>query len=316
MAAANGTAVFGTLLDTYGHTSAIKSGAIASPRMRFAFSDILPISSAFGKMAERQEFDISEMSIVTYIQALALGKPLLLLPTVMMSRIHHGAIICRADSAIQQPADLAGKRIGVRSYTQTTGVWARGIYHAEYGLDLDEITNVTVETGHLDDYVEPRNVERAAPGKKLEAMLLDGEVDAWIAGRDAPKRPEFRPVLKDADAAGTAWFERTKAFPINHMVTVTRAAAERYPWLPAELFDLLKRGKERYLVDLHAGTAPVPKEPFFAHVFGAGIDPLPFGVDALRGSLEVVIAYAFAQKLIPRMYTVDELFDPLTRDLV
>jgi len=316
MTVANGPAVFDTLLDTYGHTSAIKSGAIASPRMRFAFSDILPISSAFGKMAERGEFDISEMSIVTYIQALALGKPLLLLPTVVMSRIHHGAIICRTDSVIQQPADLAGKRIGVRSYTQTTGVWARGIYHAEYGLDLDEITNVTVETGHLDDYVEPPNVVRAAPGKKLEAMLLDGEVDAWIAGRDAPKRPEFRPVLKDADAAGTAWFERTKAFPINHMVTITRAAAEKYPWLPAELFDLLKRGKARYLVDLHAGTAPVPTEPFFAHVFGAGIDPLPFGVEALRGSLEVVIAYAFAQKLIPRMYTVDELFDPLTRDLV
>jgi 4,5-dihydroxyphthalate decarboxylase len=316
MAAASEPAVFYTLLDTYAHTSAIKSGAIASPRMRFAFSDILPISSAFGKMAEHQEFDISEMSIVTFIQALALGKPLLLLPTVMMSRIHHGAIICRTDSAVRAPGDLAGKRIGVRSYTQTTGVWARGIYHAEYGLDLDGITNVTVEAGHLDDYVEPPNVERTTEGKKLETMLLDGEIDAWIAGRDAPKRPEFRPVLSDADATGAAWFERTRAFPINHMVTITRAAAEKYPWLPAELFALLKRGKEQYLADLRAGSAPVPKEPFFAHVFGAGIDPLPFGVEALRGSLEVVIAYAFAQKLIPRMYAVDELFDPLTRDLV
>jgi 4,5-dihydroxyphthalate decarboxylase len=312
---ANAPVVFNTLLDTYGHTSALKDGGISSPRMRFAFSDILPISSAFGKMAEHQEFDISEMSIVTFIQALALNKPLLLLPTVMMSRIHHGAIICRTEGSITAPADLAAKRIGVRSYTQTTGVWARGIYHAEYGLDLDAITNVTVEAGHLDEYVEPPNVVRAPSGRKLEALLLAGEIDAWIAGRDAPKRPEFRPVLKDAGAAGTAWFERTKAFPINHMIVVTRAAAEQYPWLPAELFDLLKRGKERYLNDLRSGNAPLPTEPFFAHVFGAGIDPLPFGVEALRGSLEVVIDYAFAQKLIPRKFTVDELFDPLTRSL-
>jgi len=313
--AANEPVVFKTLLDTYGHTSAIKDGSIASPRFEFAFSDILPISSAFGKMAEHQEFDISEMSIVTFIQALALGKPLLLLPTVMMSRIHHGAIICRSDSGIGAPADLDGKRIGVRSYTQTTGVWARGIYHAQYGLDLDGITNVTVEAGHLDAYVEPPNVVRAPAGRKLEAMLLAGEIDAWIAGRDAPKRPEFRPVLEDADAAGTTWFERTRAFPINHMITITRAAAENYPWLPAELFGLLKRGKDGYLADLRSAKAPVPKEPFFAHVFEQGIDPLPFGVEALRGSLEVVIDYAFAQQLIPRKFTVDELFDPLTRSL-
>jgi 4,5-dihydroxyphthalate decarboxylase len=308
--------VFTTLLDTYGHTSSIKDGRVASARLGFAFSNILPISSAFGKMAEHQEFDIAEMSIVTFIQALALGKPLLLLPAVMMSRIHHGAIICRANSSVTAPGDLAGKRIGVRSYTQTTGVWARGIYHAEYGLDLDGISNVTIEAGHLDDYVEPPNVVRAPKGSKLETMLLDGEIDAWIAGRDAPKRPEFRPVLADADAAGTAWFDRTKAFPINHMITITRAAAEAYPWLPAELFGLLKTAKERYLAELRGGNAPVPTEPFFAHVFGAGLDPLPFGVEALRGSLEVVIAYAFAQKLIPRAYAVDELFDPLTRSLV
>jgi 4,5-dihydroxyphthalate decarboxylase len=316
MSAQSEPVTFSTLLDTYGHTSAIKNGTIGSPRMNFAFSDILPISSAFGKMAEHQEFDIAEMSIVTYIQALALGKPILLLPTVMMSRIHHGAIICRSDGEVHGPADLDGKRVGVRSYTQTTGVWARGIYHAEYGLDLDKITNVTVEAGHLDDYVEPPNVVRTKPGQKLEAMLLAGEIDAWIAGRDAPKRPEFRPVLADADAAGTAWFDRTKAFPINHMITITRSAAEKYPWLPQELFGLLKRGKDAYLADLRAGKAPVPTEPFFAYVYGKGIDPLPFGVEPLRGSLEVVIAYAYAQKLIPRMYTVDELFDPLTRALV
>ena len=201
----------------------IKDGTLSSPRLRFEFSDIKPVSSAFGRMAEHQEFDFSEMAIVTFIQALALEEPVVLLPAVMLNRFHHNSIICNTESPISGPSDLAGKRIGVRAYTQTTGVWVRGIYHSEYGLDLDGITNVTTEGGHLSAYVEPKNVVRAPHGKKLQQMLRDGEIDAWIAGRDAPAGSEFRPVLPDADAAALEWFERVKAFPINHMVILSRS---------------------------------------------------------------------------------------------
>jgi 4,5-dihydroxyphthalate decarboxylase len=304
-----------TLLDTYGHTRAIKDGTISSPRLRFDFADVKPVSSAFGRMAERQEFDFSELAIVTFIQALALEKPVALLPAVMLNRFHHGSIICRTRGPINGPSDLNGKRIGVRAYTQTTGVWVRGIYHAEYGLDLDGITNVTTEGGHLSEYVEPKNVVRAPAGKKLKDMLLEGEIDAWIAGRDAPAIPEFRPVLEDAEAAAIEWFGRVKAFPVNHMVVLSTAAIDAHPWLPAELFALLKRNKEAYLAEL-SDRAPVDAdEDYRKRMLLAGGDPLPFGIEPLRRSLEVVIDYAFAQHLIPRRYPVDELFDPRTRDL-
>jgi 4,5-dihydroxyphthalate decarboxylase len=314
MATATETVTLKTLLDTYGHTQGIKDGTIASPRLKFEFVDIKPISSAFGNMAEHQEFDFSEMAIVTFIQALALGKPIVLLPAVMLNRFHHGSIFCKTNGPITNPKDLNGKKIGVRAYTQTTGVWVRGILGAEYGVDLDSITNVTNEAGHLEDYVEPPNVVRSN-GKKMLDMLLDGDIAAWIAGRDAPKTPEIRPVIEHATEAALEWFARVKAFPINHMVVLKTATIDAHPWLPAELFGLLKRGKEAYLADLKTRPAANPDEAYRKEMLMAGGDPLPFGIDALRTSLTTVIDYALAQKLIPRKYGVEELFDPRTRDL-
>jgi 4,5-dihydroxyphthalate decarboxylase len=305
-----------TLLDTYGHTKGLKDGSLTSSRLRLEFDEIRPVSSAFGRMAETQDFDFSEMAIVTFMQALSLDKPLVLLPAVMLNRFHHGSIISSVGGSIKGPADLDGKRIGVRAYTQTTGVWVRGIFHAEYGLDLDGITNVTTEGGHLSEYVEPANVVRAPKGAKLRDMLVAGEIDAWIAGRDAPAVPEFRPVLENADAASLEWFDRLKAFPINHMVTLSRAVVDRHPWLPAELFELLKRGKEQYVDELrNKRDVTEPDELFRQNLLRSGIDPLPFGVEALRRSLEVVTDYAFAQKLIPKKFAVDDLFDSRTRSL-
>lgn len=303
-----------TLLDTYGHTKGIKDGSIASPRLAFDFVDVKPVSSAFGNMAEHQEFDFSEMAIVTFIQALALGKPIALLPAVMLNRFHHGSIFKKTGGPIKEPKDLNGKKIGVRAYTQTTGVWVRGILGAEYGVDLDSVTNVTNEGGHLAEYVEPKNVVRSS-GKKMYDMLMDGDIDAWIAGREAPKTDTMQPVIPDAEKAALEWFSRVHAFPINHMVVLKQATIDANPWLPAELFGLLKRGKEAYLADLRTRPGADPDEAYRKELLMAGGDPLPFGIDNLRTSLSVVIDYALAQKLIPRKYAVEELFDPRTRDL-
>lgn len=303
-----------TLLDTYGHTQGIKDGSIASPRLAFDFVDVKPVSSAFGNMAEHQEYDFSEMAIVTFVQALALGKPIALLPAVMLNRFHHGSIFKKTSSPIHEPKDLNGKKIGVRAYTQTTGVWVRGILGAEYGVDLGSVTNVTNEGGHLDEYVEPKNVVRSS-GKKMFDLLMDGEIDAWIAGREAPKTEAMQPVIPNADKAALEWFSRVKAFPINHMVVLNKATIDANPWLPAELFALLKRGKEAYLADLRTRPGADPDEAYRKELLTAGGDPLPFGIDKLRTSLSVVIDYALAQKLIPRKYAVEELFDPRTRDL-
>jgi 4,5-dihydroxyphthalate decarboxylase len=298
-----------TALDTYGHTRALKDGTILPEHVRFTFADVHPMNRAFAPMAMEQVYDFSEMAIVTYLQAFAFKKPIVLLPVVMLNRFHHGSIVVRADSPIRTPKDLEGKRIGVRAYTQTTGTWTRGILNAEYGVDLSRLINVTQEGAHVRDYEDPEGCVRVGKEKPLAQMLLDGEVDAWIGGRDVPRVPDYRPVVTDAEAAELAWFERLGALPINHMAVLRRDVYEAHPWIADDIFAALGTAKREYLEHLALNGATEPEERFKATLVRAGKDPLPMGVEALRTSLDLIIDYAYAQHLIPERYAVDDLFD-------
>jgi hypothetical protein len=120
--------------DDYPHTLPLKRAQVKSDRIAFSFSDIKPANRFFKPMVRELKFDVSEMAIATYVQAKALGKPLVLLPATMMGRFQHGTILCNAARPLT-PAELPGKRVGVRSYSQTTAVWVRGILENDYGVD-------------------------------------------------------------------------------------------------------------------------------------------------------------------------------------
>jgi 4,5-dihydroxyphthalate decarboxylase len=99
------------------------------------------------------EFDVCEMSFTTYLTAHASGKPFTALPVFPLCGFHHGAITGSANEARIVPLELEGRRVGVnRSYTVTTGVWARGILADEYGVDLDKVTWVLSGDGHVAEY--------------------------------------------------------------------------------------------------------------------------------------------------------------------
>ncbi len=311
---ATDTITLRTVLESYPYTSGVIDGTYASPKLAFEFIETKPIIKAFAPMANQQAYDLAEMAIVTFIQAFAEGKGVSLLPIMLLSRFHHGSIVKAARGPITAPGDLNGKKIGVRSYTQTTGVWVRGILYGEYGVDLDSVTHVTTEGGHIKEYVEPANVVRVPAEANFKQMLIDGEVDAWISG-PLPADDDIVPLVADADAVGQAWFDRAGAFPINHMLTIRTALLDEQPGIGQTIFDLFQANKTAYLDDLRGRAPANPDEAFRKKLLDRGVDPLPSGVDALRHSLELVIDYALAQKLIPRRYTVDELFDPRVRGL-
>src|SRR5262249_47388089 len=157
--------------DDYPQTHALKRGEVKSDRVALNFSDIRPANKFFKPMVRELRFDISEMAIATYLQAKAYGKPLVLLPATVMGRFQHGTILYNAARGTITPADLPGKRIGVRSYSQTTVTWVRGILANDYGVDLDRLHWVSQEDGHVAEYRGPVGVERAAPDKNLPQML-------------------------------------------------------------------------------------------------------------------------------------------------
>ena len=177
---------------THGHsahcTRQITAGARAEGRRRwrptacsFDFVEVDPVTRAFRRMVRALEFDLCEIALTTHAQARAYGKPITALPVVLLRGLHHGALICRRDSPLRGPADLAGKRIGVRAWSQTTGVWVRGILQDEYGVAPDSMTWVTEEDAHVQEFDDPPFVQRIAAGQDLRTMLLSGEIDAAVA---------------------------------------------------------------------------------------------------------------------------------------
>ena len=123
---------------TYGHTAALKDGSVPIEGVEADFVEVAPIIAAFRRMVRDLEFDVCEMAPTTYMIARAHGAPFIGLPIFVMRRFHHGGFVVRPDAGIKAPKDLEGKKVGVRAYSVTTGVWTRGIFINEYGLDSVE----------------------------------------------------------------------------------------------------------------------------------------------------------------------------------
>lgn len=286
-----------TLLGDNASTASLKSGAVKSPLIVFDFEEHEQVHHAFKPMVREGRFDWGELAIVTFLQAKFYGKPLVLVPAVIGARFQHHCVAYNSEHATLSPKDLEGKRIGVRSYSQTTGAWIRGILQNDYGVDPGKVRWVCFEDAHLAEYRDPDNVERVPKGKKLTQMLFDGEVDAAMLGNDMPKDPRIKTVIPDPKKDARDWYDRQRVVPMNHMVVVREELSRQRPDVVRELYRLLLESRD-------LDTKPVD-----------GIQMRPFGVEALRGSLETIIAYAHQQKIIGRRLSVDELFDDTTRAL-
>jgi 4,5-dihydroxyphthalate decarboxylase len=277
-----------TLLGGHPGTAALKNGSVKSDSVTFDFADYSPTNKGFKPMVREGAFDVSEMAIVTYLMAKSFGKPMVLLPEVVVARFQHAFGLYNAKLGTLKPSDLNRKRVGIRSFTTTTGAWLRGILANDYGVDLNSIDWVTFEDAHVAEFRD--TTMRAPAGKPIIQMLLDGELDAVLG--EKVEREGLKPLFPDVAAEEKAWFAKHQVLPINHMVVVSEKLAHEHPEAVREVFRLLRES---------AGRAPAgaPK----------------FSTEEMRRSLELIIGYTAQQGLIPRAYAVDELFDDLTRTL-
>ncbi|HTM74353.1 MAG TPA: phosphate ABC transporter substrate-binding protein [Pseudolabrys sp.] len=281
-----------TLLGDYPNTTALKTGVVTSGLVDFAFADVKVSNTAFKPLVREAKFDLGELAIVTYLQAKTYGKPYVLIPATVLGRGQHHTIAYNPERGRLSASDLAGKRVGVRAYTQTTGAWVRGFLADDHKVDPAKIHWVTFEDPHLAEYKDPDFVTRAPEGKSMVQMLIDGELDAAIVGDKLPD-PRLAPLIEDADSAARTWAERHGGIPINHMMVIRSAIAKSRPDVVSEIYRVLRESRR---------AVPPPAD-------GSLLDPWRFGVEPNRRSLEIIIDYSFRQKLIPRAFSVDELFD-------
>src|SRR6266851_2129254 len=214
---------------------------------------------------------------------------MVLLPHVVLARFQHAYAVYRAELGNLKPRDLERRRVGIRSFTTTTGAWLRGILANDYGVDLNSTHWVTFEDAHVAEFRD--TTVRAPQGKAIIQMLLDGELDAVLG--EKVERPGLKPLFADALMEEQSWFAKHQVVPINHMVVVSESLSNEHPEAVREVSRLLRES---------AALAPPPAVP-------------RFNAEEMRRSLELIIQYTAQQGLIPRAFAVDELFDDLTRTL-
>lgn len=305
---------FKTAIGTYGHTASLKNGRVQPAGIDFAFIEIEPIIAAFRRMIRALEFDVSEMAITTYLCAKSFRKPITALPIFLLRSFPHAGITYNVKSGIKEPKDLEGRRVGVRAYTVTSGLWARGMLKTEYGVDLDKVTWVIVDEEHVQEYEAPPRVVSML-GKNLGEMLLSGEIDAAIGAGDL-KSDDVKPLIPDAAARDADSYRRTGVYPINHTLVVRDEHLQQNPWVAEALFAAFKTAKEVYLDNLGNGDGQAERDDRLLRARDlVGGDPLPYGVKPNVKTLEKVIEFNVDQRIIPRPVSVESLFFPSTLEL-
>jgi 4,5-dihydroxyphthalate decarboxylase len=270
----------------------IKDGVVASPHVRLDFIDVKPVHDAFTPMVRQQAYDLCELAIVSCLQAIEYNRPIVMLPVVVASRFQRGCIIASRSRGIPAAAELAGKRVGVRAYTQTTGMWVRAHLTEDYGLATPSIHWITREPAHAEEYRDPAFVEHVGRDKSLPDMLRDGDIVAAILGNDLPKGDEFAPVIPEAAARDLAWWKQHGFMPINHMMVVGRDVSRRSRGAVREAYRLLSLA--------HELNAVPPGTP----------SPIAFGFEALIEPVRWIIDACMEQRLLSRRLSVDEVFGP------
>lgn len=278
-----------TNLAEYPQTLAILDGRVTSDLVKLDPCGPEKAHNGFKDMLRRGAYDAGELAIVTYLQAKIYGKPWVALPAPVSGRFQHHCAGYNRDFGHLDPKDIEGRKVGVRTYAQTTGLWVRGVLMHEYGVDLDKVIWMTVGDGHLEEYADPANCIRLPKGSDIGQMMLDGELAATLQGVDLPKDPRVERLVPDPFNAAKDWFARTGVVPINHLFVVHEDIARKRPDIVREIYRMIDESRR-----LTEGGLPNPFPPM--------------GFDANRKGIELAVDWAFEQKIIPRKLSMDELF--------
>ncbi|NKQ53172.1 hypothetical protein HFP15_09785 [Amycolatopsis sp. K13G38] len=244
--------------------------------------DIKPVHKASKGFVNNAAADVCELAVVTLLQAAAYDKPVALLPVTMLGRHQHQTLVTMGGLGA---ADVWGRSVGVRSWSQTTGVWLRGFLTDEYDVNLSEVDWRTYEDGHIAEYTDPAWVKRAPEGTKLQADFLEGRLDFGIMGNELPADDRIRTAIPDALDVAAAWAAREGFVPVNHVVAFGPGFAHEDPKSVLAVYDALAE----------AITGPAELNPV--------------GFEALRAPVTRVARYAYEQEVLPRRVEFDELVE-------
>ncbi len=269
------------------------------------------------RFLNKDAFDIAELSVSSYLAARDNDLPFRAIPVFLHRRFRHGFMFINTSKGINTPADLKGRKIGVKTLMTSAVLWMRGMLQHEYGVPLDSITWVA----EIEDDVKvtlPAGIKYSClpDDKSVETMLADGELDA-VFHSDLIKPfvandPRVARLFPDHKAEELAYFKRTGIFPIMHVLGVRKALADEHPWLAVNLFRAFNEAKAGAMKRM-ANPRIVPlawyRDAWEEQERVLGPDPWEYGLtEKNRKVLETLIGYSHEQGLIRKRASLEQLF--------
>ena len=299
-------------------------------------------SETFWRQLKFQEFEISEMSLSSYLIAKSRGMDMIALPVFPSRRFMHSQLSYHVDSGIKEPGDVAGKRIGVGEYQQTASLWVRGILEHDFGVSQYKVhwymeRSEELSHGGATGFTPPPGIsfQRIPQDKSLASMLVANEIDVASVHRAFSRESNIvdrstqirarggdwskvKPLFADTVGEATRFMKKHGYVPANHAYAIRGDIYRKYPWLAFNLYKGFVAAKE-YAMERLKEKIPsglILRDEYYAksrEIFGA--DPFPYGVKANRNMLETIIDYSFEQGLTPKKLKLEELFAPSTLEL-
>jgi 4,5-dihydroxyphthalate decarboxylase len=300
------------VLGDYAHSRPLLAGEVPVPGHRVRPVQVKPVIGAYRRMIRDLEFDVCELAPTSYLMALQAGVALTGIPVFLNRRFHHGDVQCGAKSGIRVPADLKGRRIGVRAYTVTTGVWMRGILRDEYGVDPDSVDWVVDDEDHIEGRT-PANVSRVSDGRSLGELLSAGDLDAaftgnagtgragapragWAAAAEQPAAEDGPyPLFPDHEVLAVDWYLRTGVYPLHSVIAIKRELVQADPDLPTALYAAFAESKRLQVAADPEWTA-LPRLAKQGRQIGG--DPIPYGAAANEASVRALVKFSRDQGLL------------------
>ena len=275
---------------------------------------------------KNREFDIVELSLGSFSALISRDRSQFVgVPVFPHRRFRHGYLFTHRDSGVEQPADLRGRSVGLRSWQTTAGVWLRGILEEHHGLPVSEVDWRT-QDGEDVDLALPSSIKlsRVPEGEQVTDACVEGRIDGLIYP-ELPRQlvegdPRIRRVFADPKAVEKDYYRATGIFPIMHVVAIKAELVERHPWLPRSVMELFNRAKEagyRRLRDPRTVSLAWLRALQEEERELLGPDPWHYGFDeSNRATLDTFLGYAHRQGLTTRRLEPEELFDPGTLEAI
>jgi 4,5-dihydroxyphthalate decarboxylase len=317
-------------------TQTDRAAPLLDGRIAIEGCEVIPLpgqtQDIFRRVLDDQAFDIAEMSMASHIiQVDRAASDYVAIPVFLSRSFRHSAIYIRTDRGITRPEDLAGRTIGIEQYQQTVGLWVRGILGDEHGVRTQDVNwmNGGLEQPGGGERIAlnlPESIRLSAipKGQTLNNMLVDGELDAVIGSRPPSSfeggHPKVARLFADYRTAETAYFQRTKAFPIMHCVVIRRSLVDAHPWLPVEVLRAFVKAKAYALKELTLYNIPRVSLAWIANDFAEtqrvlGDRMWAYGFKESRHEIEAMLRYASNDGLTTRALMPEDIFHPSTHGL-